>query len=262
MNGSIAVLQLPGSNCESESVRAVLAAGGRAEIVRYNEPGSRIAEFSAYIVPGGFSYQDRIRAGAVAARLPVLELLQRRAAEGAPILGLCNGAQVLVESGLVPGGKGGGLDVVLAPNRMPGRDGYYSRWVLLGGGSAAERCLFTRGLGATLVPVPMAHAEGRFWTRDPQVRARLSSAVALTYRTPAAEPAREFPWNPNGSLASAAGLTNPAGNVLALMPHPERAVLRAQVPAALRGHLPPGKDPTAAGPGLWLFRRLVEEVSK
>ncbi len=267
MRTGVAVLQLPGSNCEWETARAIDSAGGEAHVVRWNEPASSLAGFEAYVIPGGFSYQDRIRAGAVAARLPVLDVISRRASEGAPVLGICNGAQVLVEAGLVPGFRGGALEVVLAPNEMPGRDGYYTRWVLLGEGPAASRCLFTRGLGGRILPVPMAHGEGRFWTRDPEVAIRLPSNVALTYRLPTGEMATAFPWNPNGSLASAAGITNEKGNVLALMPHPERAVLRGQIPGHLaaigvNGTGAAFPDPESAGPGLFLFRSLVEALNR
>ncbi len=99
MKGRVAVLQLPGSNCEYETARAIETAGGEARIVRWNEPPSLLADFGGYVIPGGFSYQDRIRAGAVSARLPILDTIVRRAREGAPVLGICNGAQVLVETG-------------------------------------------------------------------------------------------------------------------------------------------------------------------
>jgi phosphoribosylformylglycinamidine synthase subunit PurQ / glutaminase len=260
MSAVIAVLQLPGSNCERETARAIEMAGGEARIVRWNEPVEHLDSFGGFVIPGGFSYQDRVRAGAVAARLPVLDLIARRAEAGAPVLGICNGAQVLVETGLVPAIRQGGLDVVLAPNRMPGRDGYYTRWVILGGGPAAERCVFTKGLKSRVLPVPMAHGEGRFWTRDPEIRRRLPEFVALTYRTPSGETAVDFPWNPNGSLESAAGITNEEGNVLALMPHPERAVLMGQVPEPLDAT--DKGDPLAEGPGLFLFRSLVEASGK
>ncbi len=92
-------------------------------------------------------------------------------------------------------------------------------------------------------------------TRDPGVAARFGSHVALTYREPAGRPADSFPWNPNGSLEAAAGITNRQGNVLAMMPHPERAILRAQVPEDLSGNLP--DDPESDGPGCLLFRALV-----
>jgi len=259
MSRTIAVLELPGTNCERESVRAVEMAGGRASIVRWNESPERLADFGGYILPGGFSFQDRIRAGAVAARLPLLDFVARRAREGAPVLGICNGAQVLVESGLVPGYDEGASDVVLAPNVMPGRDGYYTRWVILGSGPAAERCLFTRGMGERTFAVPMAHGEGRFWSRDAKVAERLTSNVALTYRLPQGGLAADFPWNPNGSLHAAAGITNEAGNVLAMMPHPERAVIRGQVPPFLEPD--PAADPEAPGPGLSIFQALVKAVN-
>jgi phosphoribosylformylglycinamidine synthase len=262
MSGRVAVLQLPGSNCEYETARAIKMAGGEARIVRWNEPPAVIADFNGYVIPGGFSYQDRIRAGAVAARLPVLDVIIRRAREGAPVLGICNGAQVLVETGLVPGMREGSLEVVVAPNRMPGRDGYYTRWVLLGEGPASSRCVFTRGMGGRILQIPMAHGEGRFWTRDPAVAERLPQHVALTYRTPSGEKAADFPWNPNGSLNSAAGITNEAGNVLAVMPHPERAVLRAQIPEPLVGREDTNTDPEDPGPGILLFRSLLEALCK
>jgi phosphoribosylformylglycinamidine synthase len=260
MRRTVAILELPGSNCERESAHAVELAGGSASIVRWNESPAKLADFGGYILPGGFSYQDRIRAGAVAARLPLLEVVSARAREGAPVLGICNGAQVLVESGLVPGFHEGVSEVVLAPNTMPGRDGYYSRWVLLGRGPAADRCLFTQGLGERVFAVPMAHGEGRFWTRDAAVASRLASHVALTYRAPNGSITSDFPWNPNGSMHAAAGVTNAAGNVLALMPHPERAVLRAQVPPFLAAGS--AGDPEAPGPGLAIFQALVKAVSE
>ncbi|MDM7916724.1 MAG: phosphoribosylformylglycinamidine synthase subunit PurQ, partial [Candidatus Eisenbacteria bacterium] len=107
-------------------------------------------------------------------------------------------------------------------------------------------------------------AEGRFATRDEAVARQLPSYIALAYRTPEGEPADAFPWNPNGSLHAAAGITNEAGNVLALMPHPERAAIAAQVPAAIRAGAAGGdganEEAEAAGPGLLLFRNLVEAV--
>lgn len=258
MGDRIAVIQLPGSNCEVETARAIARCGGKAAIVRWNEPVQELEHYAAYVIPGGFSYQDRIRGGAVAARLSVLDVVTRRAVEGAPVLGICNGAQVLVEAGLVPGINDGALEVVLAPNRMPGRTGYYTRWVLLGGGEASSRCIFTRSLGSRLVAMPVAHAEGRFYTRDAGVAERLASHVALSYRTIEGTPAETFPENPNESLESAAGLTNRAGNVLAMMPHPERSILRAQVPERLAAGEP--VDLEADGPGAFLFRSLVEAV--
>src|SRR5439155_3669752 len=123
----VAVIQFPGVNCEAESVRALERVGLGAEVFGWKRPPGDLREFDAYLLPGGFSYQDRVRAGALAAKDPLVEALATEAARGKPVLGICNGAQVLVEAGLVPGG--GEVELALARNRMPDRAGYYTRWV-------------------------------------------------------------------------------------------------------------------------------------
>lgn len=261
----LAVLQLPGVNCEDESARAIEAVGGAAEVFRWTRPASELERFDGFLVPGGFSYQDRVRAGAVAAKDPLLEVLRAAASGGKPILGICNGCQVLVESGIVPGREPGAVEVALAANRMPGRRGYFSRWVGLEA-VAPSRCAFVAGLSG-VVPLPIAHAEGRFAHEHEAEFARLEAEgfVALRYVGLDGK-AAGFPANPNGSLRAAAGLTNPGGNVLALMPHPERALLLRMVPEDLphawgRLRRDAAADPArleAAGPGWWLLRRLVE----
>lgn len=261
----VAVLQLPGMNCEEESARAVAAAGGRAEIFRWTRAAAELADFDGFLVPGGFSYQDRVRAGAVAAKDPLLGALQEAAAAGKPILGICNGCQVLVEAGLVPDrGARGAVEVALAPNRTPGRRGYFSRWVVLEP-VADGRCRFLAGLPAS-VPVPIAHAEGRFTHEDPAEFAALAHEGFVAFRYAGAGGAVSGPGNPNGSLEACAALTNPDGNVLAMMPHPERAAWLFQVPEDLdhpwgRARRDAAGDAAALagpGPGLALLARLVE----
>lgn len=270
MTARVAVLKFPGSNCEAESVRALARAGLGAEIVRWNERPESLLEYDAYLLPGGFSYQDRVRAGAIAARLPVLEVLATRAREGAPVWGICNGAQILVESGLVPGDPGGSeaIGLALAPNRIADRDPYYTRWVYLVPGPGAERCLFTRGLSEPL-PMPMAHGEGRFVTADAAVARSLPDRLALAYARPDGRPDAAFPWTPNGSALAAAGVANVAGNVLALMPHPERAQVLAQVPPWLegawgerrrQGHTAEALE--VEGPGMFLFHALARALQR
>jgi phosphoribosylformylglycinamidine synthase len=260
----VAVLQLPGLNCEDESARALSAAGARPEIFRWTRPAAQLADFDGFLIPGGFSYQDRVRAGAVAAKDPLLRVIQAAAAAGKPILGICNGCQVLVEAGLVPGREHGAVEVALAPNRHPGRRGYYSRWVVLET-VAGSRCRFLAGLDLTL-PVPIAHAEGRFTHEDPEFFVHLAAEGLLAFRYAGVDGNGGGAANPNGSLLGAAALTNPGGNVLAMMPHPERAAWLFQVPEDLRHPWGARRRAAAgdraatlgAGPGLAVLRRLVE----
>ncbi len=265
MAARVAVVRFPGSNCERETVRALARAGLEPRIERWNVPPEELRHFDAYVLPGGFSYQDRIRAGAVAARLPLLEVVARRAKEGAPILGICNGAQILVEAGLVPGGDGDPVRLALAANRIERRDGYYTRWVYLAPGPGAEGCLFTRGLDEPL-PMPTAHGEGRFTSIDPDLEADLGGSVALRYSGADGGPAGGFPRNPNGSVADAAGLVGGDGNVLAVMPHPERAQDLAQVPEWLAGtwgdrrRAARGRELENAGPGMRIFQALARAL--
>lgn len=264
MSPRVAVIRFPGSNCETESLEAVKRAGLDGRIIRWNEPTSELRAYDAYFLPGGFSYQDRIRAGVVAARLPVIDLVAQRAHEGAPVLGICNGAQILVEAGLVP--DHGTIDAALAPNLLPGRNGYFTRWIFLVPGPAAERCLFTRGLADPL-PMPTAHGEGRFVARDSAGLELLERRSALRFGDETGESAERFPAIPNGSHAGAAGVCNAAGNVLALMPHPDRALRLAQVPPWLPGEWGDRRrdarsatDLEVDGPGMAIFRGLARAL--
>lgn len=261
----VAVVQMPGVNCEAETVRALERAGLAGEIFRWTRAARELADFAAYVLPGGFSYQDRVRAGSLAAKHPLVDALAGRADAGAPVLGICNGAQVLVEAGLVP--DGGKVEVALARNRMPGRTGYFTRWVWCRVEETA--CVFTRGLApGTLLPLPAAHGEGRFTSgKRGRIGALVEAAQApLRYATPAGGLAEGFPANPNGAEAAVAGLCNRRGNVLALMPHPERALDLGQVSRGIGGEWGMKRDRALAagggagfgdGPGLALFRGLA-----
>lgn len=235
MKPEVIVIQFPGVNCEYESVRVLESVGLRARIVRWNAPAEEIRKAAAVLIPGGFSYQDRIRAGVVAAKDRIMDTVVEVAHRGVPVMGICNGAQILVEAGAVTGFENEAIDLALAPNEMPDRVGYYADWVRLKKGPA--KCLFTEFMTELsddngTVPVPMAHGEGRFVTANPDTTAHFEKGegVALYYATAAGDVATGFPDNPNGSTAAIAGVTNPAGNVLALMPHPERAAWMHQVP--------------------------------
>jgi phosphoribosylformylglycinamidine synthase len=225
----VAVVRLPGMNCEDETVRALDAAGLAPELVGWDEEPARLDGYDAYVLPGGFSYQDRVRAGAVAAKDPRIERVAHAADRGTPVLGVCNGAQILVEAGLVPGEEldpsdDAPVELALGVNHAPRRDGYVSRWIVL---EARSGSLWTEAYAdRERFPIPMAHGEGRFTSSDPARMARLAAGgqVVFTYAS-ASHGSRDVAWpdNPNGAEANAAGVTNRKGNVLALMPHPERA---------------------------------------
>jgi phosphoribosylformylglycinamidine synthase len=234
----VAVIQFPGSNCEYETRRAVESVGLTGTVFRWNRPVRELADYRAFILPGGFSYQDRVRAGAVAAKDSIMAEIARRAGEGRPVLGICNGAQILVESGLVPATDPGRIQMALATNRMTDREGYFCNWSHLAPAADPEQSLWTR-LWKTgdVTTAPVAHAEGRFTSADDEVRLMLREGdqVAFRYVNPDGSLQPDFPHNPNGSIGDVAGITNPAGNVLAMMPHPERANWLRQVPATLPG---------------------------
>ncbi len=253
--GAVAVIQFPGVNCEYESAAAVRSVGLGAEIFRWNESPAALEDSIGIVLPGGFSYQDRIRAGVVAAKDRVMDAVSALARGGKPVLGICNGAQVLVEAGLIPGIHWEKVDLALAPNVMADREGYYCNWVYL----RRERssCFWT-GLyrDDEVIPVPVAHAEGRFTTEDAGVLEEMKRGgqVALRYCDASGAVADSFPANPNGSVESIAGVCNREGNVLALMPHPERATWLRQVPEDLGDGWAKRRRAAAGSPG-----RLEEE---
>lgn len=262
----VAIVQFPGVNCEAESGRALRRAGLEAEVFRWTRPPGELRDYDAYLLPGGFSYQDRVRGGALAAKDPLVEVLAAEAERGKPVIGICNGAQVLVEAGLVPGSDA--VELALAPNRMPDRSGYYARWVHVR--IEPSPCVFTRHLEpGSVLPMPVAHGEGRFTSREPGRMAALGRAgqIPLRYAEPDGRVAEGFPSNPNGADEAAAAVCSPRGNVLALMPHPERAQDLGGLARAITGPWADRRDQALAageagaeGPGMLLFRGLARHL--
>jgi phosphoribosylformylglycinamidine synthase len=263
----VCIVQFPGVNCEYETARALEKVGADASVVRWNSSSDTIASFDGFVLPGGFSYEDRVRAGAIAASEDVLGLLIEQASLGKPIVGICNGAQVLVEAGLVPGIERGRIDLALAPNDGMGRDGYYANWVFVRVGSDADRSAITLGLkSGQVLPIPIAHCQGRFTSAVPGMFDTLEAngQIVLKYCTADGGAATGFPDDPNGSTRGAAAISNVEGNVVAMMPHPERSAWLRQVPGELRSgwskrrleHTGSVEALEGDGPGTAIFRSL------
>jgi phosphoribosylformylglycinamidine synthase len=237
----VALIQFPGSNCEWETKRAAEAAGMDCEIFRWNRPAEGLVAYDGYLIGGGFSYQDRVRSGVIATKEPIVgTLFDQVTQEGKPVLGICNGAQVLVEAGLVPGLRPGEVEMALAPNRPNPRErlgAFICRWVYLKHTAGPGRCALTGDMPEGYVwPVPIAHGEGRFTTRQSDLLEQLQSndQIVFQYCDAAGRIDMDPAVNPNGALAGIAGLCNPEGNVLAMMPHPERASFLRQIPYELK----------------------------
>jgi phosphoribosylformylglycinamidine synthase len=204
-------------------MRAIQRAGMEPVFCRWNGDIAVLESMDGYLIPGGFSYEDRGRAGMIPARDPVMDILRQQASAGKPVIGICNGAQVLVESGLIPNASG--LQMSLARNSNEGErvGGFLSEWVWITPTCAKERCATSDWEGP--MHLPIAHGEGRFTTSDTTLWKTLmdNDQLAFCYCDAEGNVAPTGKENPNGSEFGAAGICNPAGNVVALMPHPERS---------------------------------------
>jgi phosphoribosylformylglycinamidine synthase len=195
----------------------------------WNESTEKLSDFNGYVIVGGFAYEDRSRAGVIAALDPIMKQIKIEAEKGKPVLGICNGAQILVESGLVPGLDGHRVGVALTDNkRVKGGHvvgvGYYNTWANLKLSAPSYRCAFTRQLSADdIINIPLAHGEGRFIIPDKLLEKMIANNQTIyRYCDDGGNVVDEFPTNPNGSMHNLAAVCNPAGNVMAMMPHPER----------------------------------------
>ena len=251
MRPNVLIVRTAGTNCDRELAHAFELAGGVTQTVHLNalvaDP-QRFDEFDCVGFPGGFSYGDDIAAGRILAnrlRNRLWEPIRRAIGRGVPMIGICNGFQALLKMGLLPDSKATGQAATLTTNRG-GR--FVDRWV----GLAVPRqscCIWTQGLGS--LQLPIAHAEGRFDTADSQLPQRLeaSGQVALRY---------EAGGNPNGSRGDIAGICDPSGLVLGLMPHPERYTDPWHHPTWTRC----GKgQPKVQTTGLCLFRNALRYVT-
>ena len=226
---SIAVIRFPGSNTERETLMACHRVGLSPVEFLWNESAEKLTQFDGYVIVGGFSYEDRSRAGIIAALDPIIKQVKLEVEKGKPLLGICNGAQILVESGLVPGLQGYSIGIALTDNKRVkgGRVvgvGYYNTWANLQNSIPSDRCAFTRHLKTgEWINIPLAHGEGRFIIPDELLEKMIANnQTVYRYCDDDGRIIDEFPTNPNGSMYNLAAVCNPAGNVMAIMPHPER----------------------------------------
>ena len=225
----IAIIQFPGSNTELETIAAIERNGMTPISHLWNEPSSNLEQYSGYILVGGFSYEDRSRSGIIASLDPIMNTLKKQALKGKPVLGICNGAQILVESGMVPGNGNFDTMVSLTENkRVKGGQvvgtGYYNTWCYLKSNEKSASAFIDRS-DMGLLHIPIAHAEGRFMMDSKLHQAVEKSNLAVyRYCDKGGSIINDFPINPNGSIDNIAALGNVAGNVMAIMPHPERTL--------------------------------------
>ncbi|MCH8490740.1 MAG: phosphoribosylformylglycinamidine synthase subunit PurQ [Oceanicaulis sp.] len=197
-----AVIVFPGSNCDRDAAVAIERVTGAAPAMVWHGESSLPDGLDFIMIPGGFSYGDYLRSGAIAARSPIMGDLVARAEGGVPVLGVCNGFQILIEAGLLPGAlmRNAGLRFICEKTPL-----YVE--------SANTR--FTRAYaGTSELVIPIAHHDGNYFADDATLD-RLEGEGQVAFR---------YGNNPNGSARDIAGITNAAGNVLGMMPHPERAV--------------------------------------
>jgi phosphoribosylformylglycinamidine synthase subunit PurQ / glutaminase len=246
MTPRVLVLRAPGSNCDGEAAFAFERAGGAAEIVHLNrwlEAPRLVDQFQILCIPGGFSYGDDVAAGRIFANQLRHHLADALAAfrdAGKLILGVCNGFQVLIKSGLLDSDDATGQGATLTWN-AGGR--FIDRWVDLR--VSGDRSVFLAGIER--MQLPIAHAEGQFRARDEATLDRLERAGQLVLRYDS----EKRDGNPNGAQRDVAGMCDPSGRVFGLMPHPERFIDPTQHPQWTR------QEPRAEGDGLTLFRNAV-----
>jgi len=207
----VAVIRFPGSNCDLDIMAALKTIKGIEPVLVWHEDaGLGGGEYGAVILPGGFSFADRLRAGAIAANSPAMAKVKHLADRGVPVLGVCNGFQILVESGLLPG-------ALLRNSTLK----FVCEWTFVR--VENTRTPFTSGLKAgQVLALPIAHGEGRYYL-PPGELAKLEKEGMVAFRYCDASGKATPKSNPTGTLHNIAGVCNREGNVVGLMPHPERA---------------------------------------
>jgi len=252
------VLRAAGINCDIETEHALELAGAKAQRMHINrmiEDKTLLDEFQIIVFPGGFSYGDDVAAGKILAnqiRHHLSEPIQKFIDDGKLVLGICNGFQVLVKTGILPGDNSTKhQEEVTITYNDSGK--FEDRWVYLA--PQTDKCIFIEP--GRQIYLPVAHAEGKVVTKDDAALEKLKSEghVAFKYVDKNGEES-DYPVNPNGSMDSIAGLTDITGRILGLMPHPERSVRPTQHPHWTRIKEKPASD------GMTIFNNAVKYIKE
>ena len=254
-------MRVGGSNRDADVARCLEDQGVKVEILHLNDILRRrnLSSYHGLVIPGGFAYGDYVRAGAIwGAKLQAFlnDDLKMFVAARKPVLGICNGFQVLVEAGLLPEETFSKPPLVALSSNSSGK--FECRWVTLKK-NAKSNCIFTSEL-PEIVKFPVAHGEGRLVAQDKDVLDKFSknNQIVLQYATRDGQIAdQSYPENPNGSVQDIAGICNPSGTVFGLMPHPENAYWGFEMPdwtenRVLQTH----------GDGLGIFKSMADYIEK
>ena len=256
---NVIILRAPGTNCDQETAFAFERAGARAERVhvgRVLERPELLDDFQVLCLPGGFSYGDDLGAGRILGtqiRHHLTEQLEKFKSGGKLILGICNGFQILIKSGILLPLEPGTQPTATLTWNDSGK--FEDRWIHL---QSSQQCVFFTGISSMYLPI--AHAEGKFVPRDAQALGAMQAAGQLALRyapepngaaKPPASGQLPYPLNPNGSIANVAGICDTTGRVCGMMPHPERHIEPTQHPRWTRGAA------STSGDGLQVFQNAV-----